>query len=245
MQLNRSVLSLLRLRGVSAHRAFCVTIPPAVESTSLPTKSFTNDTKKPKFDNERPNKPFEDKSTVYFTGMTKFCSRKDLEVLLGPHKPVMIDPLLSLMHQSTGNYGLTFGSKEEAESFRKYIASFPKTPGGPHYLVHEAKWHNIQRTVRASTVRITNRTVRFQLLVKPHVFSDRILSHFEDYNLREEMIDKITYGQATYGPIKSNMGQTSHYLLHFESQDEAVRAVVENYGRSFYGETMKLDLFLQ
>jgi len=81
-------------------------------------------------------------------------------------------------------------------------------------------------------------------MVKPHVFSDRIFTHFEDYNLQEEMIDKISYGQSTYGPIKTGMGHTSHYLLHFESHDEAVRAVVENYNRTFFGEAMKMDLFL-
>uniref|UniRef100_A0A7S3GWT0 Uncharacterized protein n=1 Tax=Spumella elongata TaxID=89044 RepID=A0A7S3GWT0_9STRA len=244
MQLNRSVLTLLRHRGVFSHRAFCASAPPAVESSPLPTNPYNNDDNIKNFDNTKPGRQVEDKSTVYFTGMSKFCARKDLEVLLGPHKPIVIDPLLTMTHNVTGNYGLKFATREEAESFRKYISLLPKTPGGPHYSVHDTKWHHTQRSVRASTLKVTNRTIRFQLLVKPHVFSDRILTHFEDYNLREEMIDKITYGQSSYGPVKSGMGQTSHYLLHFESHDEAVRAVVENYNRTFFGETMKLDLFL-
>ncbi len=244
MQLNRSVLTLLRHRGVFSHRAFCVSIPPAVDSSPLPTNPSQDGKNKPKFDDARANRPAEDRCMIYFTGLTKFCSRKDLEILLGKHKPTVIDPLLSITHNVTGNYALKFATREEADAFKKYTLSLPKTPGGPHYVAHDAKWHHTSRSVLASTLRVTNRTVRFQLMVKPHVFSDRILTHFEDYNLQEEMIDKISYGQSSYGPIKTGMAQTSHYLLHFESHDEAVRAVVENHNRTFFGETMKLDLFL-
>eukprot|EP00388_Colpodella_angusta_P031650 GDKK01023775.1.p3 GENE.GDKK01023775.1~~GDKK01023775.1.p3 ORF type:complete len:155 (-),score=15.55 GDKK01023775.1:143-607(-) len=151
---------------------------------------------------------------------------------------------LSSHHNFTGVYGLKFATPEESAAFQKFVFGLPKRVGVQNYSVLQSKWFDSRRSVVASAWNVTPNTVRCQLLDKPHSYTDRFVQFFESQNLREENVEKVSFGQCSFGPITPSSGQTSHFLLHFESPEEAVRAVVENQHKLMFGSKMKLDVFI-
>lgn len=237
MQLNQMMFTQVRRTSIVLRRAFSEVNAQSV--TPVAPVAKTTDTKK----RAGPKKNISN-DIVYLNGMSKFASRKDLLIFLGPHKPTKIDPVLNLHHNFTGVYGLQFATPDELDAFQKYVFSVPKKFGTQSYSVLQSKWFDPRRSVAASTCNVTPSTVRCVLLDKPHSYADRFVQFFENQNLHEDNVRKISFGQASSGPVTGTSGHTSHYLLQFESPEEAVRAVVENQYKTMFGSRMKLDLFI-
>lgn len=242
MQLNRMMFTQVRCSGVVLRRAFSEVnthaAPPVVPVQSKQSKPNVDANKTASQKRQRIN------DMVYLNGLSKFASRKDLLLFLGPHKPTNIDPVLTLNHTFTGTYGLQFATPEELDAFQKFVFGLPKKFGAQSYSVFQSKWFDPRRSVTASAYNVTPNTVRCVLLDKAHSFTDRFVQFFENYNLVEDNVCKISFGHATSGPVTTTSGHTSHFLLHFESPEEAVRAVVENQYKTMFGSRMKLDLFI-
>ena len=166
---------------------------------------------------KKPYKPIIDQNLLYITGFSKFTSRRDLQLVLGEHKPCVIDPILNHSHQLFGAYSLKFSTTEESNNFRKFAAkSFRnKTPLGMTYKVKGPLWlaENLH-LVRASSARITNKTLRVESTQR-NMHSQHLLNLLEDYGICKNDINTRFYYEGKY------------VLVTFPTPEDAERAQVE------------------
>jgi len=161
----------------------------------------------------------------YGIGFSKFTSRKDIELILGNHKPIMIDPLLLLTNNYfSGCYGFCFQSSAEIRSFKASCFS------RKDLKIYASSWVHTKRLVGASLQNVSACTLRLGVITNA-VDPDQLAHFFETYGLRRD------------GIIRVNRGGASHYLLHFDSPEEAERALVEKNMDHCQGQEMHLMMY--
>lgn len=168
----------------------------------------------------------------YLVGLSRYTSRKDLELLMGSFQPTVIEPMLSVHHMFSGAYGFKFATPEEQTMFRKFISS-----GDAHkskvtpLKVFEESWFDPKRLMHASAADVTNKTLRCTV-GNQSVTNEHLVNFFENYDLKHENIKKYVEASSKF-----------HYLLHFRSPEEAERAAIENDKRPFHRDTITLETY--
>lgn len=153
---------------------------------------------------------------VYLSGFSKFFSRRDLQLFMGPHKPIAIDPCLSRFHQFVGSYALKFDTKEKAADFKAHVKEVQqRSSSWSELMIASESWIK-RHLVPASQINIGHNTLR----VDPNgnKFSpEQLVTVFEDYGVVRNDVSLIKVDSVF-----------SHFLVQFRTVQDAQRALVEN-----------------
>jgi len=155
-------------------------------------------------------------NACFVVGFSKFLSRRDLQLILGPHKPITIDPVLNAYHFFIGAYGFSFASPTETEAFKKYISNKSSHTPGKSLLVktNMAYWEN-KEYILFNSAQIGHNTLRVD--TGNNMLSiNHLVTIFESYDVRNQDIRKVHLNR-----------KLSHFLIDFKSIEDARRAKIE------------------
>lgn len=148
------------------------------------------------------------------TGLSKWASRRDLDLALGDMEALKVDPILDTNLFASGRWAVQFPMISRIELQQTLAANNPKI------VVFPLSAEDVKTSRLASRNGITNRTVRFRN-VPSDIGVEELRYFLQDYNL-EDSVNAIV-------PLlseRNNKGQ-NHFLVNFSSADEAERLVLE------------------
>ena len=148
------------------------------------------------------------------TGLSKWASRRDLDLALGDLEALKVDPILDSNLFASGRWAVQFPMISRSELQQTLAANNPKI------VVSPLSAEDVKTSRLASRNGITSRTVRFRN-VPSDIGVEELRYFLQDYNL-EDSVNAII-------PLlseKNNKGQ-NHFLVNFSSADEAERLVLE------------------
>ena len=160
----------------------------------------------------------------FLSGISKFSSRRDLDLLLGGRPVTGVEPYIDSFHYPTGMYALTFENQDDLETLR---SQFSEDPGPNRFTLHNNKFEPPKAWLPASSVDISNKTVRCNF-AESRIGEDELLFFFDNFELRFDSIRKhIIDGR-------------SHFLVDFSCPEEAERAVMERNREEVMGKVSHL-----
>lgn len=169
---------------------------------------------------------------VIVSGFSRFACRQDLLNVLGPIKPISIDPMLDKSHYFVGKYHLTLPMSQNLEVLRKHLDdNWKQTGDGLAITKYSATMYMFDpmQSVLSSALHITQNTIKVKMMRKG-ITIDELYLIFENYDLR------IPRGKAIEWIPQSD----ANYLVHFATPEEAERAIVEQSKASACDEIIQL-----
>mmetsp|Transcript_7984 Transcript_7984/g.11254 ORF Transcript_7984/g.11254 Transcript_7984/m.11254 type:complete len:204 (+) Transcript_7984:14-625(+) len=149
-------------------------------------------------------------------GFSQLASKVDLEFVLGDIRPQQIECLMNSNLYPVGSFAVKFSQDISFTELKKSISQRHKEKYflEPNRTSIEKLQKKQSKFLLASHYRISTKTIRCSN-VPDHIGMEEMRLHFEEYDLHYKNIVLVPYQQRT------------QYFLHFESEEEAVRAAIE------------------
>lgn len=181
-------------------------------------------------------------SWIFIEGFSPQTSRKDLEMVLDDLVPLTIDPVLNADTAiPTGGYAIQLSSLgDKYHEWMKRVSS--------DYKLRRVEKRVLDKSLLAFRDQsISNCTVRLRNFDRRFFSEEKVYSFFEDYDLKKGIIPSQENHRkkdpvVRFGHNKKERAQGNDqvYLIHFESPEEAQRAVAEKSSHDIDGSQIKL-----
>jgi hypothetical protein len=166
-------------------------------------------------------------------GFSRFASRRDLDLCLGEFKPHAIDPILDPYLYPTGRWAVLL-HKDTVELVRHQVN---ERMGNRAFCMGPFKHGQKAQMRTASRFGISSNSVRFRN-VHRNIGLDELRFFLSDYNLSTEC--EPIYKVPMYWTSGQKAPPFSHYVVHFESPEEAERIVLEKCFSNFEGQPVQM-----